>query len=488
MAAPNPGEFGDFQTPESLALEVCHLLFKRHISPLTVLEPTCGKGSFLSASVQVFPELRWALGYDLNQAHVVSARKALKRLSTQVTSKIEGANFFEKNWEQLLKKLPGPLLIVGNPPWVTNSGLGRIESLNLPKKAVPTGLKGLDCITGKSNFDISEWMLMRLLRAIQSTNAHVAMLVKTSVARKVLTNAYKESLFFTQARLYPIDSQRYFGVSVDAALFEFSATHSRRDYYCDAYSNLQAKRPTSRFGLVDSDIVANLDAYHSCITSCIISGKPRLKSTSTPYLKWRSGIKHDCSHVMELHKIQDLGRGALLNGKSKPVRIEKDFLYGLLKSSDLGRRPLPLGKRYVIVTQKKLGEETSKIKRQAPKTWHYLSQNSAALNSRKSSIYRGKPPFAIFGVGDYSFAPWKVAISGLYKQTRFTLVGPHAGKPVMLDDTCYFLPFSNRKEALKHLNYLNSSRIQSFLNSIVFWDAKRPINSQILGRLQVFFA
>jgi hypothetical protein len=41
-------EFGDFQTPFSLAKEVCALLVQRGFRPDAVLEPTCGVGAFLS--------------------------------------------------------------------------------------------------------------------------------------------------------------------------------------------------------------------------------------------------------------------------------------------------------------------------------------------------------------------------------------------------------------------------------------------------------
>ena len=69
------------------------------------------------------------------------------------------------------------------------------------------------------------------------------------------------------------------------------------------------------------------------------------------------------------------------------------------------------------------------------------------LDGRGSSIYRSCPPFSIFGIGEYSFAPWKVAISGFYKRLSFVAVAPLDGKPAMLDDTCYFLPCQTAGQA-----------------------------------------
>src|ERR1019366_7153475 len=90
--------------------------------------------------------------------------------------------------------------------------------------------------------------------------------------------------------------------------------------------------------------------------------------------------------------------------------------------------------RFVLVTQRALGEDTGAIRERAPKTWAYLIAHRRQLDARKSSIYRGQPAFAMFGVGDYAFAPYKVAIGGLYKRLSFQVIGLVKGRPVMLDD------------------------------------------------------
>ena len=53
----------------------------------------------------------------------------------------------------------------------------------------------------------------------------------------------------------------------------------------------------------------------------------------------------------------------------------------------------------------------------APRLWSYLQAHAGSFTNRKSSIYRGQPPFALFGIGPYSFAPFKVAIGGLQQDT-----------------------------------------------------------------------
>ncbi len=150
-------EFGDFQTPPRLALEACALLKRLELSPSSVLEPTCGVGSFLAASEDTFQDCDLFRGYDINPDYVQTAQEAARK------SEVFRKDFFQADWQEIIRPLSDPILILGNPPWVTNSGVGAIGGTNLLSKSNFQGLNGFDAITGKSNFDISEWMLIQLL-------------------------------------------------------------------------------------------------------------------------------------------------------------------------------------------------------------------------------------------------------------------------------------------------------------------------------------
>ena len=49
-------EYGDFQTPLSLAERVCGLISGFGFRPAAVVEPTCGEGTFLAAAADSFPQ------------------------------------------------------------------------------------------------------------------------------------------------------------------------------------------------------------------------------------------------------------------------------------------------------------------------------------------------------------------------------------------------------------------------------------------------
>jgi hypothetical protein len=177
-----------------------------------------------------------------------------------------------------------------------------------------------------------------------------------------------------------------------------------------------------------------------------------------------------------------------INGNSEVVDVEGEWIYPLLKSSDVRSFEIDRTRKSVIVTQRQLGEDTTALQRVAPRLWEYLVKNSEYFERRKSSIYRDRPRFSIFGIGDYSFKPYKVAISGLYKEPRFAVVLPIDDRPVMLDDTCYFLGFDTYLDTLLTASLLNSNLVKQFLQSIVFTDAKRPYTKDALMRINLAWA
>lgn len=59
------------------------------------------------------------------------------------------------------------------------------------------------------------------------------------------------------------------------------------------------------------------------------------------------------------------------------------------------------------------------------------------------------------------------------------------GQPVVLDDTCYLLPFQDPTEAAVVTAVLGSPEGIALIESLVFWDSKRPITKKLLARLDL---
>ena len=282
-AAKQTVEFGDFQTPLRLAKSVCSLLLRTGFEPSSIIEPTCGQGTFLAAALETFPDAT-ARGYEYNPAYAEAAHRTVSRFSQATVQK---GDFFRIDWDAELSKLAEP--------------------------------------------------------------------------------------------------------------------------------------------------------------------------------------KHDCSRVFEF-SVKD---GELTNGLGEVVSLETDVVFPLLKSSDVaGHRP---PRKYLLVPHRSMEESSLELRSHAPRAWQYLTAHERTLEARASAVYKKRPKFSIFGVGPYSFAPWKVAISGLYKNLRFTKIGPINGQPILLDDTCYFFPCDSEEECLSLYELVSSPLALEFWSSLVFWDSKRRL-------------
>lgn len=462
--------FGDFQTPLKLAEQVTQLVFKGYPYVKSVVEPTCGQGNFIRAVVKTNQNLESVHGWEINPDHVRSAREiSCDNRRSEIS--IEQKDFFLTDWASLPEHLGNLVLFIGNPPWVTNSELGRIGSKNLPRKTNFQHHAGLEAMTGKSNFDISEWMLIKIAEHISGKKAAMSFLVKTSVVRKVFLHICRNRLPMNNMTIHHIDAKKHFDVNVDACLFCAEGRfRPPKEYTCAIYDSLSDQHPIKNMGYANGKLVADIYTYN------------RLKGIdSKSEIPWRSGIKHDCSKVMEFR----LERGKLINGFREEADIPKDYLYPMYKSSHIANDSFRHPVKYMLVTQRKIGVETDSIRVLSPKTWAYLQSHKEKLDSRKSSIYKNAPKFSVFGVGDYSFQPWKVVVSGLYKNIRFRLVGPFRDKPVVLDDTCYMMSFESEEQAEFAYELLSSEIAADFIDSIVFKDSKRPITVALLNRISL---
>lgn len=468
-------EFGDFQTPISLAQKVCEILRGEAIQPKIVIEPTFGKGNFILAALKTFDSIETITGVEIYKPYVWQTKfsileyylnhnkdyKPLIRLLHQ--------SVFDFDFKQL--EIQDELLVLGNPPWVTNAMLSTLDSDNLPRKSNFKNHSGLDALTGKGNFDIGEYISVMLIKAFHQCKGNIALLVKNSVIKNILQDQKRNQYKIAKAQKQTIDAQKEFNASVDAALFLVQFATDNDDICIE--KDFYTQKEVRTLGWVNGKFVANTQKY---ALNADLDG-------TCPF-EWRQGIKHDCSKVMELEPYN----GHFKNGKGEEVILEQDLVYGLLKSSDLKHPIIEDTRKNTIITQKKIGQDTHYIKTYYPQTWQYLTDNKSQFDNRKSSIYRGKPPFSIFGIGDYSFAPYKVAISGMYKTSIFSLVLPRDNKPIMLDDTCYFIGFDNIQEAMITQVLLNSENVQNFLQSIIFWDSKRAITKDILCRIDLINA
>lgn len=472
-------EFGDYQTPETLVSKVYELIEHKGINYSTLIEPTCGQGSFIIEGLKrENTNLRKVIGIEKQAQYIGQLVSAL--ISENLYSKVEFDlnihDFFTFDFSKIIDE---DCLVIGNPPWITNSELSSLKSDNLPTKSNFKKAKGFDALTGKANFDIAEFILISLIDNINAVGkGTIAFLVKNIVSRNILKMVKEVDWNITTFEIYNFDAKKEFNVSADASLIflRIGEENKEKQEIATEYSLYNYLTPIKKFGWVNNEFVANIEKY---LNGCKIEKGDEVDKRFV----WRSGLKHDASKVMELTKDES---GTILAKDGTFFSKEQPTIYPLYKSSDISRisnnfKP----RKYVIVTQKKVGEPTDYIQQIDKKTWEYLISNKDVLSNRKSSIYKDKPVYSIFGIGDYSFKKYKVAISGMYKTSKFSLIEPIDGKSPMVDDTVYFLSTDIKTEALILYGLLNSRIVQDFLESISFKDNKRPYTKDILTRISI---
>ena len=454
----NEKELGDYQTPLYFTDIICdYLKNELNITPDVIIEPTCGIGNFLKSSSKFFPN-KQLYGIDIDKNKLNNITKEIPNLKL-INDDIFSFNF--KNFDKTKS-----FLIIGNPPWITNTELSKLNSKNIPQKINYKNEMAIDARTGSGNFDISESIILKMINEFKDTSSTIAFLCKTTVSRNIFIELNRKNIQFSFIKQINFNSYKVFNIDADACLFIIQfGKNPIKNKICEVSDIANPSKVLHKFGFISDKFYSNIEDIPDIDGEC--------------EMEWRQGVKHDCAKVMELISENN----QLTNKNGETVIIENELLYPLLKSSNIKKPIINESSKYIIITQKKIKQDTNYIKKEAPKTWAYLNKHKEYFDKRKSSIYNNCPDFSIFGIGDYSFKKYKVAVSGFYKNPIFSLV--YGEKTIMLDDTCYFLSFDDYDTAYITMLILNSPLVLKFLKNIAFLDSKRPFTKKVLKRIDI---
>ncbi|WP_405293040.1 hypothetical protein [Methanobrevibacter sp.] len=442
----NEEKFGDYQTPLFFTDKICEYLKNNlKITPDIIIEPTCGTGNFLKSSSKFFPE-KPLYGIEIDSSKLDQVDTTIPNLILKnediITFKFDNIN---KN---------NSFLIIGNPSWITEDNISKINS------------KSNFDIAKNNHFDITESIISKMINIFKNTQSTIAFICQTNTSRNVFIKMIKTNVPYSFIKQINFDSLEIFNINADTCLFilQFGGK-PLTNKTCDVSNFSNPEKVLYAFGFISDKFYSNVDNIHQ------IEGKCQME--------WRQGVKHDCAKIMELSYKDN----KLTNKNNEEVIIENTLVYPLLKSGDLKKPIIKDSSKYVIITQKKIKQDTTYIKKEAPKTWNYLNRNKEHFDKRKSVIYKNTPQFSIYGIGDYSFKKYKVAISGFCKNPVFSLV--YSEKTFMLDDGCYYLSFNDYDYAYITMLILNSKLVKKFLENIAFLDAKRPYAKNTLKRIDI---
>ena len=102
-------------------------------------------------------------------------------------------------------------------------------------------------------------MIIRLLQSLSGKTAFLAMLCKTTVARKVIRYSWQQKIQLEQAVMYLIDNNKYFSVNVEACLLVCRLKPNMHSCECAVFSSIFANNHQTKFALTNGDIITNLN-------------------------------------------------------------------------------------------------------------------------------------------------------------------------------------------------------------------------------------
>ena len=447
-------ELDEYQTPLLFTDKICEYLKNDlKIKPDIIIEPTYGIDNFLKSASRFFPNKKlYRIGIN---------KKNINNMNTPISN----PTFINKdiltfNFDNINEN--NSFLIIGDI--TQNIKLNKTELKKIYSNFDFKNKNKMQLMP-RNNFDTSESIILKMIAELKNTKSTLAFLCKTTTSRNIFRELIKNNIKYSFVKQINIDYSKISKTNGIYCLFILQfGEKSLTNNICEVSDFSNPSKILYEFSYITDKFYFNIKDIPP------IDGKCEKE--------WMHGVKHDCASIMEL-TCKD---NQLINKNNENINIEHSFVYPLLKSSDLKKPIVNQTLKYIIITQQKTKQDTTYLKIEAPKTWKYLNENKKYFDKRKSKVYKNAPDFSI-GIGDFSFKKYKVAISGFNKEPIFSLV--YNEKTMMLDDSCYFLPFDNYDSAYITMLILNSNLVKKFLKKITSLHSKRPFSKKVLKRINI---
>ncbi len=195
----------------------------------------------------------------------------------------------------------------------------------------------------------------------------------------------------------------------------------------------------------------------------------------------RHGLVNDLNSVFFIDILEKQGKIITIQNRTArakkklriiKTKIENDLVYPFLKPRNVKKWGMQ-GYTYGILPQRKNGEKNeSDLRTKQPLTYKYLHGFKEDLLGRSSKWFKTKgiPFYSFFGLGDYSFAPYKIVWCCMSYQPNFSVVSKVSDKfigekEVMPDNTIGYFSVENEQEAHYICAILNSATAKKYFES-----------------------
>jgi hypothetical protein len=511
---------GEYYTPRGVAELAVEALNVENRAAETFLDPGCGSGVFLAVCIDrkldaladdlppdecVRTITDTVYGIDLNPVAVKSAKLSyvLSLLPALAAADVESVEVpvYLADSLGLTRDQGAPIgnstaddrvdHLVGNPPWITWNNLtealkdawrdAEAERLDLlPHEGAAARL-------GHGNDDVSlpfAWVCIdRYLRAGGDASFVLKRDVMKGPAGKLLRTGTVGERSVSVRFVHDFTDLRPFGEQVDAATavytletgvepaFPIAAVSWTRDSDAPEYSTAEGVRESlareeTGFVPVESD---------------------------EPTSAWvREDVERralgECDHGIR-HGLKDDAKAVFSLDRSQLDDLESDRIYPYLTSRHVVKYGL-FGHDLHLVPMDKAGEENeAELRSRWPRTYDYLDANRERLADRASSWLEEGPFYNVFGLGEYTWADYKVVWCRLGFKPHFAVVStvedPDLGeKPVVPGDHCMFVATDDEREAHFLTALLNSAPYQQCLRSVAS-EGKASLSKTVVSKLEL---
>ena len=178
----------------------------------------------------------------------------------------------------------------------------------------------------------------------------------------------------------------------------------------------------------------------------------------------------ECAYRIR-HGLKDDAKAVFSVDERVLEAVESTHVYPYLRSKHVVKWGL-FGHDRFLVPQRQAGEDNEcELAREAPATYDYLERHRDRLEARGSSWFDAGPFYSLFGLGPYTWAPYKVVWCRLGFKPHFAVVStrddPVLGeKPVVPGDHCMFVACDDATEAHYLCGLLNSTPYQRCLHDL----------------------
>lgn len=509
---------GEYYTPRGIADLAVETLSIDDLAAETFLDPGCGSGVFCAAvcerkranyataenaptpARQVEAITNSVFGIDLNPIAVRSARLAyllsLAPLLDETAidtveipvfltdalglTRSDDLQYGERTVASTVDHL------VGNPPWLTWSALpdrvraawrdGPADRLDLVSH------RGANAKLGHANDDISVPFVLACIDRYAPDDA--AFVLKRGITKGPAGRRLREQrLLGTSLAVEHVDDftdLRPFGdVRAGAAVYSFSVGgESRTPVPVTAWSRGSTSPEFASVGQLRETLTREETGF-------VPVDEDDLASTWLRRDAERRALG-ECAHEIR-HGVKDDARDVFEIEPERVGDLEPDRIFPYLKSRHIVKYGL-FGHGYRLVPVDLAGEDNEAWLREAcPLTYAYLDDNHEALEARSSSWLDNGTFYNVFGLGEYTWAEYRVVWCRLGYKPHFVVVSTVEDerlgeKPVVPGDHCMFIGTDDEREAHVLCALLNSSIYQRTLDDVSS-DGKASLSKSVVSRL-----